>query len=113
MTGALGLLYHWAPAGRRASILAFGLRPGSDPTCCTAPARWVCLSPSASAAWSLSGAVFPERAELWDLWQVQLDAGDQVHIRPMHGAVIEEVQVHGRIPAARCWWVGQRPVATG
>lgn len=111
MTERLGALYHWSPVARRKQILRTGLLPRRLPTVSTNNEGFrqphVCLSPTPSMAWSLSGhfvKVIPE----WDLWQVRLDDTDEVIIRPQWGAEIEEVQVRNRIPKSRLWHVGTR-----
>lgn len=113
MTEQLGALYHWSPAERRKAITRYGLRPKMRVSVTSGDDGFrqphVCLSPTPSLAWSLSGGLswmahHPE----WDLWQVRLDADDAVFIRPQWGTVIEEVQVRNRIPKSRIWHVGTR-----
>lgn len=110
----LPALYHWSPTSRREAILRDGLRMDADATVCSGdpighPFRCICLSPSPSAAWSLSGAMeWCQEIEAWDLWQVRLADGDEVHIRPDFGPVIQEIKVRTPIPADRLWWVGER-----
>lgn len=110
-------LYHWSPAERHEQIEREGLRPYSPPTISGGEIEGVryafgyaCLSPTPSAAWSLSGAMdwMAGEVETWDLWQVTLDAGDEVHVRPNFGPIVEEIKVYSPIPAERCWWVATR-----
>ena len=113
MAEQLGALYHWAPASRRKQINRRGLVPGQRPTVSSGDDGFrqphVCLSPTPSLAWSLSGGM-PWTADVleWDLWQVRLEPDDDVQIRGQWGAVIEEVQVRNRIPKSRLWLVGSR-----
>lgn len=111
MTEQLGALYHWSPVERRQQIIRYGLRPLQRGTVTSGEFRQphVCLSPTPSSAWSLSGGMgWMAHVPEWDLWQVRLDAGDEVVIRPQWGAVIDEVQVRNRIPKSRIWHVGTR-----
>lgn len=106
----LDALYHWSPTDRFAGIYRDGLRPHSPATVChgnTLP--YICLSPSPSAAWGLSGGMdWVSEIDEWDLWMVRLADGDQVCIRAEFGPKIEEVKVYGPIPADRLWWVARR-----
>lgn len=109
MSLVLPVLYHWSPSKHRAAIIRRGLRP----TCPTATrfddsTLAVCLGTSPSHAWSLSGAVFGEKGEEWDLWQVTLDEGDEVHPLPFFGHRLDEIRVANRIPKRRLWLVGTR-----
>lgn len=109
MSLVLPVFYHWSLAAHRPSIVRRGLRPS-----CPTSTRYeestlaVCLGTSPSHAWSLSGAVFAEKGDVWDLWQVGLDDGDEVHPLPFFGNRLEEVRVLNRIPKRRLWLVGQR-----
>lgn len=49
-----------------------------------------------------------EQITEWDLYQVRLIEGDEVHIRPDWGPVIREIKVHNDIPADRVWYVASR-----
>lgn len=124
MSSPLPPLYHWSPGHRRRQIVRYGLKP----TCPTAVrysaavipgtvnGRWldddttamVCLGTSPSHAWSLSGDVMAAKGEAWDLWQVVLDDGDEVHPLPFFGYRLDEIRVANRIPKSRLWLVGQR-----
>lgn len=121
MSLVLPPLFHWAPDTARAGIIRRGLKP----TCHTADHRpndegagWyvgesflaVCLGTSPSHAWSLSGAIVADRGETWDLWQVTLDDGDEVHPLPFYGHRLAEFRVANTIPKGRCWHVGSRTV---
>lgn len=113
----LGALYHWSPADRHDSIRRDGLVPHSMSVVCTQPYEFVCLAPDAATAWQLSGAVAFEingfvSPQGWDLWQVTLDDGDEVHPRAEFGPVISEVQVRNHIPADRMFYLGRRTRAT-
>lgn len=70
----------------------------------------VCLGTSPSHAWSLSGGIWADRESEWDLWQVSLDANDEVHPLPFFGNRLEEVRVANRIPKSRVWYVATRKV---
>lgn len=109
MSLVLPPLFHWSPTNRRPNITRRGLRP----TCPTAGRSddtfaAVCLGTTPSHAWSLSGALFAERDETWDLWQVTLDQDDEVHPLPFYGHRLGEIRVANRIPKRRLWLVGQR-----
>lgn len=117
-------LYHWSPRDRRLSIQKYGLMPGKKSTCISglpedeedeltvASRNWrapyVCLSTSPRMAWSLSGDIFGEPQQLWDLWEVRLESSDEVHIRPTFGPRIEEIRIHNRIHKRRVWWTAER-----
>lgn len=103
-------LYHWSPADRFDQVFREGLRPHSRPSVCqTTSLSYVCLSPNPARAWSLSGDMeWVSEVDEWDLWQVRLADSDDVRIRPDFGPVIQEVKVHGPIPADRIWWVARR-----
>lgn len=113
----LPALYHWSPAARFDAICRDGLRPHSPPAVATVSMPYVCLSPTPSRAWSLSGRMeWVSKVDAWDLWQIQLADGDQVEVRPDFGPAIQEIKVHGPIPADRVWWVARRgstPANTG
>lgn len=51
-----------------------------------------------------------ERGETWDLWEVELDVGDEVHYVPHFGGGLSEVRVANPIPKRRVWHVGTRVV---
>jgi hypothetical protein len=106
----LPALFHWSPAQRFDEIYREGLRPHARPTVCrTTTLSYVCLSPTPSAAWGLSGDMeWVSEVDEWDLWQVRLADGDDVRIRPDFGPAIQEIKVHGPIPADRVWWVARR-----
>ncbi len=104
----LPVLYHWSPAARRDDILRAGLVPGSAACIASGVLRYICLSPNPARAWQLSGATGWGDADEWDLWQVRIGDDDEVHIRPMFGAEVEEVTVRNVIPPDRLWWVGRR-----
>lgn len=105
----LGPMFHWSPADRYGSILRDGLQPFKEPTVSSAVTGYVCLSPTAAAAWALSGAAdWATETDAWDLWQVELDERDEVRVRPGFGPVLREVRIHNPIPADRLWWAGRR-----
>lgn len=104
----LPALFHWSPRERRASIRRRGLVPGFAPCLSSDRQHLVCLGLTPSSAWSLSGAVRSVKGDVWDLWQVQLADGDEVHPLPFSGPELLEVRVAGPIPADRIWWVGER-----
>lgn len=131
MSLVLPVFFHWSPASKRASIKRHGLRPTTptyspigpplpggarecDPDDGTVYA--VCLGTSPSHAWSLSGAIFGERGQEWDLWQVVLDPGtddhpgDEVHPLPFFGNRLDEVRVANAITKDRLWLVGTREI---
>lgn len=113
MSEQLGALYHWSPLDRRKRILRYGLLPLQKVTVTSGDEDfrqpYVCLSPTPSCAWSLSGGMcWTNHILEWDLWQVRLDPSDEVVIRPSWGTLIEEVQVRNRIPKFRIWHVGTR-----
>jgi len=105
----LPALYHWSPVDRFEQIRREGLRPHAQPAVASISLCYVCLSPTPSAAWGLSGDMpYMSEVDEWDLWQVRLAKGDEVHIRPNFGPEIEEIKVHGPIPPDRVWWVARR-----
>lgn len=106
----LGALYHWSPQDRRKQIQRHGLRPRMRPTVTSNTFRQphVCLGPTPAMAWALSGGMPWAPRGLWDLWQVRLAEDDPVRVRPLHGTIVEEVQVLRRIPKRQLWWVGSR-----
>lgn len=106
----LGALYHWSPVDRFDEVYREGLRPHARPTVATTTSLcYVCLSPTPSGAWSLSGDMeWVSDVDEWDLWQVRLADGDDVRVRPDFGPVIQEIKVYGSIPADRIWWVARR-----
>lgn len=102
-------LYHWAPATRYESIREHGLRPGQPPTVASGQLTYLCLGPDPKLAWAISGAMdFVNEIEHWDLWQVHLVSGDELHVRSEFGPVIQEVKLRGCIPPDRLWWIGRR-----
>lgn len=125
MSTPVPCLYHWSPARAYPQINRRGLKP----TCHTVDHRpypewqegvWeighsflaVCLGTTPWHAWSLSGAVMASPSEKWDLWQVTLDDGDQVHPMPFDGYRLSEFRVANRIPKSRVWFVGRRTVGS-
>lgn len=126
MSLVLPVLFHWAPIECRPGIIRRGLKPTcptavpmSAPIAGTHHAREVdpegttlavCLGTSPSHAWSLCGALFAERGSRWDLWQVTLDDGDEVHPLPFWGHRLDEIRVANRIPKSRIWHVATRTV---
>jgi hypothetical protein len=110
VTEVLEALYHWSPVERRKEIRKHGLVPFSRPVTHSSDDLcfpYVSLSPTPSAAWSLSAAIV-EEIDDWDLWMVRLRSTDEVHIRPLFGTIIEEVKVHNTISSERIWWAGTR-----
>lgn len=104
-------LYHWAPTARRTTILQQGLVLYSDPVTHAGPEAYpyLCMSPRPSRAWGLSGDMeWVGEVESWDLWEVRLASGDEVHVRPFFGDEIEEIKVRNSIPADRVWYVATR-----
>jgi hypothetical protein len=92
-------------------ILRDGLKPYSPATVSGPDLMWpyICFGPTPSAAWGYSaGLPYMEEIETWDLWQVRLEEGDEVHIRAEFGPAIKVVRVRNAIPADRLWWVARR-----
>jgi hypothetical protein len=111
------VLYHWSPRERRRNIENRGLLPGrrnvlfdeeTDPAYRAFRQPAVCLAPTPSSAWGVSGMAFGRKGGTWDLWQVSLDPADEVEVRRIDGRRIMEVRVHNRIPKSRVWWVASR-----
>lgn len=112
----LGQMYHWSPSVRRVDILKHGLQVYSE--ACThsdGVLRWpyICLSPHPSAAWALSVDMAnadrdKDAIEEWDLWQVSVPDGAEVHVRPFWGRRIEEIKVYNSIPADHIFFCGER-----
>lgn len=108
-------LFHWSPEDRRESILREGLKPYSPPP---PPSEhlwpYICLGTTPSNSWSISGGIaLQTEIEEWDLWQVRLAEGDEVHYRADFGPQLVEVRVRGAIPADRVWWVARRTELIG
>jgi hypothetical protein len=116
----LPALYHWSPKDRREDIMRDGLKPYSMPVCHGAGVgelkfAYICFSPTPSGAWGLSGDIdgnFEDTISEWDLWQVRLAEGDEVHYRADWGPWLREVRVHTAIPANRVWYVATRETGT-
>lgn len=105
----LPAMYHWSPADRYESIRRNGLVPGSPACVASGEPAYVCLSPVPSSGWGLSGDMdWASDVDEWDLWQVRLQEGDEVHVRSDFGPVIREVKAHGVIGPDRVWWVARR-----
>lgn len=118
----LPALFHWSPSQRRESIEREGLRPyapaltpvwhpGSDEHVAVAW-PWVCLGTDPARAWRLSGGMGSTAEDSWDLWQVTLADGDEVHVHAEFGATIKEVRVMTAIPPGRVWLVATRPAVS-
>lgn len=103
-------LFHYAPAERRAAIQRRGLALRSRPVAHSFRADYLCFSLSASQAWMLSAAVFGQRGQEWDCWQVSLAPTDEVEVREFWGNRIEEIRVRNPIPKSRLWLIGSRTV---
>lgn len=110
----LPALYHWSPSDRREAIRREGLRPYSPPVVHGAGVPdtafpYLCLGTEPSGAWSLSGDMaWVGDVASWDLWQVRLADGDEVHYRADFGPELREVRLHSVVPADRVWFVGTR-----
>lgn len=112
----LPVLYHWAPKAKREQITLEGLKPYQAATVCTPDMRspYICLSPSASSAWSLSGDMeWVSEIEEWDLWQVVIpnDSTTEVHVRPFFGNTVEEIKVYTPLAPSCVWYVATREPA--
>jgi hypothetical protein len=103
-------LFHWSPAERRPAIRRRGLALRSRPVVHSFRADYLCFSTSPSQAWALSAAIFGDRGQEWDCWQVSLDATDEVEVREFWGNRIEEIRVRNAIPKSRLWLIGTRTV---
>lgn len=125
MTVYLGPLFHWSPIERRASIRKRGLTPRTSTVVCNHPVpreatghfvadhdlelvKAVCLGTSPALAWALSGVWSAQPGSVWDLWEVNLDDDDEVHVFPVRGQQLAEVRVLTPLPARRVWHVGSR-----
>ncbi len=105
----LSPLYHWSPADRYDAIRRDGLRPGSAPTVASVAQQHICCSPDPMRAWAISGAMtWVSDVEHWDLWQVTVADGDEVHVRAEFGPDVHEVMIRTVIPPDRLWWLGRR-----
>lgn len=116
----LPALYHWSPTERRKQIIRRGLMPGARPTTSSvstvggggesgAGRPMVCLGPDAATAWAYSGGLpWLKDVPSWDLWQVHIDAGDEVHVLPFWGRGLMEIRVANRIPKSRLIYLGSR-----
>ena len=122
MSTRIGPLYHWSPRDRLASVKRSGLLPGKrnahgpvfhdpdDPELGEFLQQAVCLAPSPAGAWSYSHGTW-RTTGTFDLWQVELEPTDAVHILPNWGGESVEVRVANRIHKARLKWVAERTVA--
>jgi hypothetical protein len=81
--------------------------PGQDPTTCTGPVDYLCLSPTATTAWNLSAATDWTPDGDWDLWVVRLVDEYDVRLRIEDGLIVE-AHVFDPIPPARLWRIGTR-----
>lgn len=106
----LPAMFHWSPTERRSGIFASGLIPFKPNTVASGLLAHVCLAPTPSSAWTLSGGTGWSEIEEWDLWQVRLGPNDDVHIRPEFGDIVREIQVRNAISPDRIWYVGSRTV---
>lgn len=114
-TSLLGQLYHWSPSDRRVGILQEGLKVYSE-ACTHSDGRllspYLCLSPHPSAAWALSVDVAnggkADPIEEWDLWQVTVPDGAEVHVLPFWGRAVQEIKVYTSIPTDHIWFCGMR-----
>lgn len=117
----LPALYHWSPRSRREAIQREGLRPyapalttvwqpGTDEHIAVAW-PWVCLGTDPARAWQLSGGMGTSAEDSWDLWQITLADGDEVHVQPEFGTAIKEIRVMSAIPACRVWFIAERAAA--
>lgn len=105
----LSPLYHYSPHDRYGSILRYGLRAGQPPTVSSCAQQHICLGPDPREAWRISGAMsWVSDVESWDLWQVELDETDEVHVRSEYGPTVREIMVRGVIAPQRLWWIGRR-----
>lgn len=117
----LGPLYHWSPRDRLSSIKRLGLTPGKRNINGSSYTNTVtgkeeeflqpalCFSLDPATAWAYSHGTWRSTGT-FDLWQVWLEATDEVHILPMWGSRIVEVRVHNRIPKRRLILIGERTV---
>jgi hypothetical protein len=130
MSAPLHAVYHWSPTSRRKSIVRSGLLPRTptlveifgepqgprllEPSDGFDTAKGICLGTSPSHAWSQCGAIWGEKGEVWDLWQVLLKNSDQTQFmsNPHDGSRLGEIRVINRIPKSRLWHVGSRTVGT-
>ncbi|HEX4395452.1 MAG TPA: hypothetical protein VH084_28560 [Mycobacterium sp.] len=103
-------LFHWAPRDRRDSITENGLVLGSPRTCSSEAEPYICCCMSPAQAWTLSAGIYPDRAEVWDCWQVVLASTDHVEVLPVWGNRMSEVRVRNAVSPERLFLVGERPV---
>lgn len=109
----LPALYHWSPTVRRKQIIRRGLVPDARPTVgnggIAEGRRMICLSGDPATAWSLSGGHPVARPHPeWDLWQVHIAEGDEVHILPFWGRGVMEIRVANPIPKSRLVYLASR-----
>jgi hypothetical protein len=103
-------LYHWAPASKRSSILANGLKVGSEPTIESRRLFYICCSADPQTAWKHSAQASKSKEDEWDLWMIWVAPTDSVTVLPQWGADIREVRIANDIPHEpdRLWLVGSR-----
>lgn len=106
------VLYHWAPADRRAQIIRYGLRPSMRPTTNVSldwRAPWVCLATDPNWSWALSGGQRGARRGEWDLWLTYADRLTEPYVVPRpEGNGIHEVRTKHRIYKRHLVFVGTR-----
>lgn len=130
MSLVLPVMYHWSPEDRRSKIARRGLKatcPTITEVFDTQPVgprrlgasighktvKAVCLGTTPSHAWGLCGAIWGQRGETWDLWQVCLDEDDTVEILSSEiGHRLGEIRVCNDIPKSRAWLVGSRTIGS-
>jgi len=110
----LGTLYHWSPRANREEILRDGLRVmeevngTSEDNAEEVRFPWICCATTPSSAWGLLPRTLRRNPVVLDLWQVQVEEGDRLDIRPGHAPMIREVRIEHGLSADRVWWVGER-----
>ena len=115
----LGPLYHWSPRDRLDSIRKAGLTPGNrniqgpafhnmvDGTDGEFVQPMVCFSPDPATAWAYSHGCWKSTG-VFDLWMVEIEPVDEVHVLPSWGPTLHEIRVANPIPPKRLHWIGER-----
>lgn len=111
-------VFHWSPDDRHKEIIKHGLVLGQKSTMSPGlEEEWalgcaeICFGTSPLAAWNLSGGMAYDHLleiEAWDLWQVDLQQGDEISFRGEYGNWLTEVRCGNTIPADRVHWVARR-----
>jgi len=102
------MLFHWAPAERRKSILKRGLRIGRMSTDRVWKAPYVAFAHTPQLAWRLSAnrEVLKGEYPLWDLWGWWAKGGFEMI--PFDDGDPREYRIYHDISIKKLWFIGSR-----